>query len=666
MADQSTRRGRVAAAEALHPDMRSPDEELQVRHKALKAARKKAMIEARVAREEDRRVQMEEYKMLRVYPAKCFVAAYFLKERSGGMICRDQWYRYGIPEDKEDPEVTLQLWEKRSGKEARLRGEVGDLYSLEIELPSGTTLDLNIIVQSFEAKKDPSLRMQYSIYDLGHDDKAYSVDKEAWQNYLIFRDESNKEDLDCRLLYHAVCNKYEVGDVSLVDFARFQTSSILMLMQGMMVGGDYPRPSVHDAMLATEPPAPEPTAEVLRAQEEEDAELEQQVADKMDTAIKKKFGRRPSFKEIVEYEEMVANNLGYSPSKRKLKNLKKKRLNPYPRRDALRFHPDDERVINRRLNKFLDEFINQDNATGSNEDPSHHISINDVDDPIATLEFVNNKLKQKQQQETTPPNSPKTLKSWSGSGWASDNDGKSKDSLGEEATICQLDEDGRIMEGAKVDKEGTVELPTLPKLKPEVSWEASYNAQKAVNLVLTESWEERHDETVASLLSSLSGMEVLDRSSELESNPEEVDLSSDNARDTDGDDPISTTYDSVEVFLAKKPREEDIITLESSSSTSPDDTTPDDEPEEGTTRSSPGREPRRGPGEFSFMGTRYRWKVPAQVAHYPGGYVDDLAFMGIPTELWPFPVDGANKDDPEEEDNNPEANCECNHDEKND
>ena len=661
MAEKSSRRGPIAVAENIHPDMRSPDEELQVRHKALKAARMKAKVEARVRREEDRRVQVEEYRMLRVYPAKSFVAPYFLKERSGGMICRDQWYRYGIPEDKEDPEVTLQLWEKRPGREARFRGEVGDLYSLELELPSGTTLDLNIIVQSIEVKKDPGLRMQFSVYDIGHEDKAYSVDQEAWQNYLIFRDETNKEDMDCRLLYHAICNKYEVGNVSLTDFAEFQTSSIVMMMQGMAPGGDYPRPTVDEACLTTEPPAPEPAPEVLRAQEEEDAELQQQVSEKMDTAIRRKFGRRPSFKEIVEYEEMVANNLGYSP--KKMKSFKKKRLGPYSRRESFRHHPEDERKINLRLNKFLDEFIYPENKVGQG-DPRHHISINDVEDPIATMNFVDKKLKLK--LKTTPPNSPSTLKSWSGSGWSTKDDEESKESTDEEAIIRPLDEDGRIVE---TSQDSPTEPPTPPSLKPETSWEASYKAQKEVLRVLegmrdgTESQEERHDETVASLLSSMSGIDVLDRSSELESHPEDANTSSDDAGDTEGDDPISTTYDSVEVFLAKKPREDEIVTLDSSSSSGPGDTTPVDEPEDGTDRSTHGNEPKRGPGEISVHGTRFRWSVPDQVALYPGGFVDDLVYMGVPSDLWPFPVEDVNKDDtPKDENTNPEANCKCKHD----
>ena len=55
---------------------------------------------------------------------------------------------------------------------------------------------------------------------------------------------------------------------------------------------------------------------------------------------------------------------------------------------------------------------------------------------------------------------------------------------------------------------------------------------------------------------------------------------------------------------------------------------------------------------MDFLGTRYRWNVPAQGTFYPGGFADDLAHVGIPRELWPFPVDVK-----DEITNNPEDCC---------
>ena len=641
MAERGPRRGPVAVAEGLRPDMRSRDEELQVRSKALRAAKRKANVEARAAREEDRRLRQEEYKLLRVYPAKSFVAKYFLKERSGGMICRDEWYRYHVPEEEDDHEVTLQLWRKPSKGTPALVGEVGDLYSLSLELPMEITMDLNILVESAEAKKDHQLRIQFSVMDLGHCDKAYSVSLEAWQNYLIFRDETNKMEMDCRLLYHAICNRWEVGDLTLEAFSKLRSSDIFIMMQRMEVGGDYPRPSVAEASLATEPPAPEPTPEMLRTQEEEDAELQLQVSNNLDLVIRRRFGRRPSFAEIVEYEDMVAKNLGYSPRK-----LKRKRLNPYPRREAFRLHPDVERQKNIRLNKFLENVIDPEKKF-SPDDPKVELKVSDLDDPVGTMKFVDSKL---------PPPSPSTLKSWSGSGWETNDDegdkAESTDDDDDIMVIKPLDALGRIIqEDAPPPSPGVGARPKL-KLKPEVDWETSIKAAEEARKAMETNSDGSLNETVLSLVSSLSGIEVLDRSSELESNPREATTSSDDARNRD-DDSNSTFNDSVEVFLAKKTREEDIVTLStgSSSSDSSGITPPEEDPDDGATRTSPGSEPKRGPGQITFQGRRFNWMVPAQVAEYPGGFIDDLVYMGIPRELWPYPVDG------EDQVNPPDAGC---------
>ena len=622
-------------AEMIRPDMRSPDEELQVRSRSLRAARMKAKVEARIAKEQERKVKVEEWQLLRLYPAKEYVGMYFLTERSGGMASRNQWYRFHWAPERNYPEVVLQLWNKPIGREPTLRGEAGDLYRPHLDLPNGETFPVHIIVKSKEAEEDPGLTIQYSVFDLGSLEKGFTVDLEAWQNYLLFREESNKQDLDMRLLYHAVCNRWETGDMTLIEFAQLDVEAIKNLINGMMPGGDYPRPSVREAMLATEPAAPEPTPEMLRAREEEDADLEEKVSENLDKVIRKKFGRRPSFKEIEEYEAMVASNLGKTPRK---KGLKHKRLNPYARKEALRFHPEIERKINVRLNKYLEDVLTTDETQGSDLQDVP-ISVNDFENPKEVMNFI---------KEKTSPDSP-----WSGSGWATEEErDDTEDPDEDEPTMVPLDQDGRMIPASLMippklfPEAGNI----TPPLKPERSWEESYKAQKDVNLVLTESREERHDETVLSLMSSMSGIDMLDRSSELESiiRDAQTTSSDDSARfhdlelndsmpDLDDsiqdlDESIQDPDDSVEVFLAKH-RESEIVTLDSSSSSG--GSTPGQGPmAESTT--SPGPSATGDVPEITYQGSRYKWTVSNEVAFYPGAYIDDLVAVGIPPELWPF------------------------------
>ena len=639
-------------ASKIHPEMRSQDEELQVRRKALKAARMKAKVDAREEKEADRRLKMEEYKMMRVYPTK--FPPFFLRERSGGMICRDEFYRWDVPEERENPEITLQLWYKPNRSTPFCLGEVGDLYCLELDLPNGSTMELSILVKSSEAelRDNPGLRLQFSVLDMGHCEKAYSVEKEAWQNYLLFRDENNKEDLDCRLLYHAICNRWEMGEVALNDFAQQSRSDLVMMMQRMEPGGDYPRPTVEESHLATEPKEPEPTPEMLRANEEEDAALENQVSINLDLVIRKKFGRRPSFKETLEHEEMVAKNLG-SPRKRA---LKRKRLAPYPRRESSRFHPNVERQMNLRLNTYLMNVLDSDKK----ETPKDTKDDCKEGGSSSTTGAAKSPEKGKKipipEAKSTPPNSPATLKSWSSSGWINENEeDRSDPESDDEVKILPLDADGRFAQDQPEPAKQERDEPT----KPEKDWLTSYKAAQDVNLVLAESREEQHDETVLSLMSSMSGIDVLDRSSELESLVRDSPIYSSDERNTGAESELSFN-DSVEVFLAKH-REESILTVSTSESSG--DNSPTADPEGGTTGPTRSNEPKRGPsfmpGMFTYQGATYRWNVPPQGVQYPGGFVDDLAWCGIPKELWPFPVDA------EPEVKNPDAGCdECKEDDK--
>ena len=152
-------------AEQIRPDMRSPDEALQVRAIALKAARMKAKVLRKEEKEAERRVRVEEYQLMRVNPPKCYVATHFLLERSGGMICRNEWYKFHVPEARDDPEVTLQLWTKPERQEPVLVGEAGDLYNLQLHHPNGENYIVSIVVPSAEARDNPDLILQYSCFD---------------------------------------------------------------------------------------------------------------------------------------------------------------------------------------------------------------------------------------------------------------------------------------------------------------------------------------------------------------------------------------------------------------------------------------------------------------------------------------------------------------------
>ena len=168
---------------------------------------------------------------------------------------KDLRYRFNVPMSSSDPEVTLQLWRRdQITGEEMLQGEVGDLYSLELMTPGGEgSLNINIIVESSESRRRPRSMLYYSVFDIGHHERAFSIPGEAWFTYLMFRedDPSNRAELDARLLFIAIGDRSQVSAYcTLAHFMNFSIDDILQLMQAMSAGKVYERPTSEEASLA--------------------------------------------------------------------------------------------------------------------------------------------------------------------------------------------------------------------------------------------------------------------------------------------------------------------------------------------------------------------------------------------------------------------------------
>ena len=237
------------------------EEQWALKRLALKQAKQKAQVEERQAR---KNMKEQEKMVFRVHPRKDFIAKYFLRERTDHMVENGLWYKYNVPEDHSNPEVTLQLWKKEEETgEMVLLGDVGDVYSLVLDLPS-CSMNINVIVESREVRMREDLGLYYSVFEFGFQDKAYTIFAQAWFNYLLYVEEDHKVELDTRIMFQACGNKIWLGEMSYTQFKTGSRSDFAMLLQSMEPGEVYPRPSVEEAMLAT---ADEPTTsgyEVLR------------------------------------------------------------------------------------------------------------------------------------------------------------------------------------------------------------------------------------------------------------------------------------------------------------------------------------------------------------------------------------------------------------------
>ena len=203
----------------------------------------------------DELVKKDEEKYFNLIPEKAFIASYFLEERTTQMKMRGLRYRYKIPDEDENPEVTLQLWrrDQESGEEV-LVADVGDLYTVTLLSPCGEgSFILNIIVESSESRKLGRSLLYYSVFDIGHAERAYSIPGEAWFTYMMYREgeRGSRLDLDSRLLFIALGERGQLGENCTLElFKSFGVNDMVMLMQSMTPGKVYKRPTSSEAGLA--------------------------------------------------------------------------------------------------------------------------------------------------------------------------------------------------------------------------------------------------------------------------------------------------------------------------------------------------------------------------------------------------------------------------------
>lgn len=129
------------------------------------------------ARQKDRlatrRLEHEERDMMfRVYPSKFHIANYWLEEKTTEMRAQRLKYKFIRTEDPQDPEVVLHLFKRSKRRRREIdQGEVGDLYTVELYLPSGGSVEIHIVAERS--------KLYYSVFDVGHQEHVYTVSYRA-------------------------------------------------------------------------------------------------------------------------------------------------------------------------------------------------------------------------------------------------------------------------------------------------------------------------------------------------------------------------------------------------------------------------------------------------------------------------------------------------------
>lgn len=243
--------GQVGAQRRSRAQRQLDRDEWRLRQIAFQAAKLKAEVEEKTVTVNIKKDELDFY---RVYPDKRFIAPYWLTEKTFEMAAKGLKYKYRIPEDSQDPEVPLLLFQRdlNTGEEVKL-GEAGDLYCLTLHTYEGTVMEIHIIVESRTSVESRESWLYYSCFDIGHGEKAYTIPSRAWQNYLLYREDKEgvREELDTRLLFLAVGNREYIGGCTLENFKKVSSYQLKQMILDMRPGGTYIRPTTEEAELDT-------------------------------------------------------------------------------------------------------------------------------------------------------------------------------------------------------------------------------------------------------------------------------------------------------------------------------------------------------------------------------------------------------------------------------
>ena len=219
-------------------------------------SRRRAQVAERGFRpEEMEKVRREEFSLRRVYANHDDVAKYPLTERSPMMRENKWWHKYNVPVDHRNPEITLQLLKCPGNNVSEVVADIADLYHVNLTMPAGGDVDLNILISSPEARTNKDWMLPYRVVDCCSGTPAFVVEPDAWFNYLSFWENVDglRQDLDCRLAFAAVGNRREISTIPYEVFKRRYTGEMVKgLVASMVPGNDYPLPTIEEARLATQ------------------------------------------------------------------------------------------------------------------------------------------------------------------------------------------------------------------------------------------------------------------------------------------------------------------------------------------------------------------------------------------------------------------------------
>ena len=169
------------------------------------------------------------------------------------MALMDLVYSYGKP--KGGDEVILWLGNKKDGKFSRIVG-VGEMFSVDLDWSKEDSIRIHLIAVEPNSKM---VTAHYDVFDAGCAGVAFTVPKEAWENWRLWINEVPEGiPFDKRMTFLALCDRGRFGNLTLDEFARLDFTVVKQLLTNREPGQRMVRPTMEEACMTTEQTRPSP------------------------------------------------------------------------------------------------------------------------------------------------------------------------------------------------------------------------------------------------------------------------------------------------------------------------------------------------------------------------------------------------------------------------
>ena len=167
------------------------------------------------------------------------------------------YYKY----NKSTEDLTLELRQERDGRDVKY-ATLGAVYSVDLHWNALETIRVHLIASR---KHNNIATEHYNVFDMGAAGNAYTVPRQAWDNWCQWNQEKAEGcHYDKRLLFLALGDRSQIFNMTLEEFTMLTADRVEALQDRMVPGMMVIRPSIHEAFLDESPSnrTPPPVVEI--------------------------------------------------------------------------------------------------------------------------------------------------------------------------------------------------------------------------------------------------------------------------------------------------------------------------------------------------------------------------------------------------------------------